>query len=75
MYKKSLSFNNTPLEEVLHTLTEVYDIKVEVSNTDLLKLPVHTTFTSETPDEVMHSLATMLDATCEKINDRQYKLK
>ncbi|MDQ0109983.1 ferric-dicitrate binding protein FerR (iron transport regulator) [Chitinophaga terrae (ex Kim and Jung 2007)] len=75
MYKKSLAFNNTPLEEVLHTLTEVYDIKVEVSNTDLLKLPVHTTFTSETPDEVMHSLATMLDATCEKINDRQYKLK
>ncbi|RFS22769.1 DUF4974 domain-containing protein [Chitinophaga silvatica] len=73
--KKALSFNNTTLEEVLRTLTEVYDIKVEVSNTDLLHLPVHANFTSETPDEVLKYLALTLGATCEKVNERQYKLK
>ncbi|NLU92738.1 FecR domain-containing protein [Chitinophaga sp. Ak27] len=75
MIKKSLSFRDTPLEEVLHTITEVYDIKVEVVNMDLLKLPVRADFTGESADDVIRSLALMLSADYEKINDRQYKLK
>lgn len=75
MYRKSLSFNDVTLEEALHTLTEVYDIKVEVINTDLLKLPVHGNYTSETPDEIIQSLASMLGVSYEKTNERQYKLK
>lgn len=75
MGKRSLSFQDTPLEEVLHTITEVYDIKVEVMDTDLLKLPVRANFTDESTEEVMKSLALMLNASYEKVNDRQYKLK
>ncbi|WP_436491028.1 FecR domain-containing protein [Chitinophaga sp. ARDCPP14] len=75
MGKRSLSFNNTPLEEVLHTITEVYDVKIEVMDTDLLKLPVRASFTDESTEEVMKSLALMLNASYEKVNDRQYKLK
>ncbi|SEW26153.1 FecR family protein [Chitinophaga arvensicola] len=75
MGKRSLSFQDTPLEEVLHTITEVYDIKVEVMDTDLLKLPVRADFTGESTEDVMKSLALMLNAHYEKVNDRQYKLK
>lgn len=75
MGKRSLSFQDTPLEEVLHTITEVYDIKIEVMDTDLLKLPVRASFTDESTEEVMKSLALMLNASYEKVNDRQYKLK
>jgi len=75
MGTRSLSFTNTPLEEVLHTITEVYDIKVEVADTDLLKLPVRADFTGESTDDVIKTLALMLNAGYEKINNRQYKLK
>lgn len=75
MGKRSLSFNDTPLEEVLHTITEVYDIKVEVVNTGLLKSAVHGAFTGESAEEVIKSLATLLGARYEKVNDRQYRLK
>lgn len=75
MGKRSLSFQDTPLEEVLHTITEVYDIKIEVMDTDLLKLPVRADFTGESTEDVMKSLALMLNASYEKVNDRQYKLK
>ncbi|MBO9729490.1 MAG: FecR domain-containing protein [Chitinophaga sp.] len=75
MVTRSLSFHDTSLEEVLHTITEVYDIKVEVMNTDLLKLPVRADFTGESTDDVIKTLALMLNAGYEKINDRQYKLK
>lgn len=75
MGKRSLSFYDTPLEEVLHSITEVYDIKVEVMNTDLLKLPVRADFTGESADDVIKTLSLMLNAGYEKTNDRQYKLK
>jgi transmembrane sensor len=75
MGKRSLSFYDTPLEEVLHTITEVYDIKVEVMDTNLLKLPVRADFTGESTDDVIKTLALMLNAGYEKTNDRQYKLK
>ena len=75
MGKRSLSFTDTPLEEVLHTITEVYDIKVEVADTDLLKLPVRADFTGESTDDVIKTLALMLNAGYEKVNDRQYKLR
>ncbi|MFY0252490.1 FecR family protein [Chitinophaga sp. 30R24] len=74
MDKKSLSFHDVSLEEVLHTVTEVYDIKVEVTDTDLLKLPVHADFAGESTEDVIKSLALMLNANYEKINERQYKL-
>jgi transmembrane sensor len=75
MVTRSLTFNDTSLEEVLHTITEVYDVKVEVVNTDLLKLPVRASFTSESTDDVIKSLALMLNAGYEKTGDRQYRLK
>ena len=75
MGKRSLSFNDTPLEEVLHTITEVYDIKVEVVDTHLLKLPVSANFTNESTEDVIRLLAHLLHAGYEKVNDRQYKLK
>lgn len=73
--KKSLAFRDTPLEEVLHTITEVYDVKVELEDTSLLKLTVSTTFNGESIDEVISALAMTLNASWEKTGDRQYKLK
>jgi ferric-dicitrate binding protein FerR (iron transport regulator) len=75
MGKRDLSFTDTPLEEVLHTITEVYDIKVEVVNTGLLKATVRGNFTGESAEDVIRSLATLLGARYEKVNDRQYRLK
>ncbi|QJB41649.1 FecR domain-containing protein [Chitinophaga oryzae] len=73
--KKSLAFHDTPLEEVLQTITEVYDVKVELENTALLKLTVSTTFNDESIEEVMNALAMTLNASWEKTGERQYKLK
>lgn len=73
--KKSLAFHDTPLEEVLQTITEVYDVKVELENTSLLKLTVSTNFNGERIEDVMNALAMTLNASWEKTGDRQYKLK
>lgn len=73
--KRSLAFHDTPLEEVLHTITEVYDVKVEVEDTSLLKLTVSTNFNGENIDDVINALALTLNATWEKTGNRQYKLK
>ncbi|HVI49399.1 MAG TPA: FecR domain-containing protein [Chitinophaga sp.] len=73
--KRSLSFHDTPLEEVLHTITEVYDVKVEVENISLLKLTVNTNFGGENIEEVINALAMTLNAKWEKTGDRHYILK
>lgn len=73
--KKSLAFHDTPLEEVLQTITEVYDVKVELEDTSLLKLTVSTHFNDERIEDVMNALALTLNASWEKTGDRQYKLK
>ncbi|MBC9930960.1 FecR domain-containing protein [Chitinophaga qingshengii] len=75
MEKKSLAFHDTPLEEVLHTITEVYDVKVELENTALLKLTVNANFNNQSIEEVMTALGMLLNAQWEKTGDRQYKLK
>ncbi|CAL1516402.1 FecR domain-containing protein [Chitinophaga sp. MM2321] len=73
--KRSMTFRDTPLEEVLHTITEVYDVKVEVDDTSLLKLTVSTHFNGEKIDDVISALALTLNADWEKTGERQYKLK
>ncbi len=73
--KKSLAFHDTPLEEVLQTITEVYDVKVELENTALLKLTVSTNFNGESIEDVMNALAMTLNASWQKTGERQYKLK
>ncbi|WP_143304735.1 FecR family protein [Chitinophaga vietnamensis] len=73
--KKALAFHHVPLEEVLHTITEVYDVRVTVEDTALLKLSVNTNFTGESIDEVITTLALSVGAKWEKTGDRQYKLR
>ncbi|MCW3463104.1 FecR family protein [Chitinophaga nivalis] len=73
--KKSLAFHDTQLEEVLHTITAVYDVKVEVADTALLKLTVNANFTGESIDDMISALAMTLNAQWEKTGDRQYQLK
>ncbi|NSL88728.1 FecR family protein [Chitinophaga solisilvae] len=73
--RRALAFHDTPLEEVLHTITEVYDVKVVVEDTSLLKLTVSTNFNGENIDDVINALAMTLNAQWEKAGDRQYKLK
>jgi len=62
---KQLSFTDTPLSEVLETIGLVYNITVTADST-LLELPVTATFTGETADNILASLAFMTNATIEK---------
>jgi ferric-dicitrate binding protein FerR (iron transport regulator) len=73
--QKSLTFRDVPLEEVLHTITVVYDVKIVVEDTSLLKLTVNTNLAGASIDDVLSSLALSLGAEWEKTGDRQYRLK
>ncbi|MBV8255907.1 MAG: FecR domain-containing protein [Chitinophaga sp.] len=71
---KSLTFRNVPLEEVLQTVTAVYDVKVVVDNTSLLKLTINADLTGSPIDSVMETLAVSTLAHWEKTGDRQYRI-
>ncbi|QHS60948.1 FecR domain-containing protein [Chitinophaga agri] len=62
---KQLEFTDVPLSEVLKTITLIYNIHV-TADSALLQLPVTATFTGETADDVLASLAFMTNATVEK---------
>ncbi|RAJ75037.1 ferric-dicitrate binding protein FerR (iron transport regulator) [Chitinophaga dinghuensis] len=71
---KSLAFRNVPLEEVLQSVTAVYDVKVVVDNTSLLKLSIDSDLTGAPIDSVMETLARSINVQWEKTGDRQYRL-
>jgi ferric-dicitrate binding protein FerR (iron transport regulator) len=58
---KQLVFADTPLSEVLQTIAVIYDIHV-TADTTLLRMPVTATFTGESVDNILASLAFMTNA-------------
>jgi transmembrane sensor len=62
---RQLVFMDTPLSEVLQTIALVYNINV-TADSRLLPMPVTATFTGETAENVLASLAFMTNATVEK---------
>jgi ferric-dicitrate binding protein FerR (iron transport regulator) len=62
---KQLVFTDTPLSEVLQTIEVVYHVHVTADNA-LLQLPVTATFTGETAENVLASIAFMTNADIEK---------
>ncbi|PWV48211.1 FecR family protein [Chitinophaga sp. S165] len=62
---RELVFTDTPLSEVLQTLEVIYDIHV-TADTALLQLLVTATFTGETAENVLASIAFMTNAGIEK---------
>ncbi|WP_291908035.1 FecR family protein [Chitinophaga sp. CB10] len=73
--QKALVFENVPLEEVLQTITVLYDVRIVVEDTALLKLTVKTNLTGADINDVMKSLALSLNAEWEQTGPRQYRLK
>jgi len=62
---KRLVFTDTPLWDVLQTIALIYNIQV-TADAALQQLPVTATFTGETVDNILSSLAFMINATVEK---------
>lgn len=62
---QQLVFNDTPLSEVLHTLEVIYHIDI-TADAALLQMPVTATFTGETVENVLASIAFMTNAGVEK---------
>ncbi|SHK95869.1 FecR family protein [Chitinophaga jiangningensis] len=73
--QKSLVFQDVPLEEVLQTITVLYDVRVIVENTALLKFTVKTNLNGASIEEVMESLALSVGAEWKQTGPRQYRLK
>jgi ferric-dicitrate binding protein FerR (iron transport regulator) len=62
---RQLVFTDTPLSEVLQTLEVIYHIHV-TADAALLQMPVTATFTGETVENVLASIAFMTNAGVEK---------
>lgn len=62
---RELVFTDTPLSEVLQTLEVIYHIHV-TADAALLQMPVTATFTGETAENVLASIAFMTNAGIEK---------
>ncbi|MBW8688063.1 FecR domain-containing protein [Chitinophaga rhizophila] len=62
---RQLVFTDTPLSEVLQTVSLIYNIHLSADST-LLLLPVTATFTGETAENILASLAFMTNATVHK---------
>jgi len=63
--KQQLVFADTPLSEVLQTIEIIYHVNVS-ADAALLQMPVTATFTGETAENVLASIAFMTNADIEK---------
>lgn len=63
--RQQLVFTDIPLSEVLQTIEVIYHVKV-TADAALLQLPVTATFTGETAENVLASIAFMTNADVEK---------
>ena len=75
--ENKLRFNNTPFEEVLRRIGRKYNVKFEITNSELLNLKYTATFIDESIDDVMQMLKTVSPITYKiinrtTVNDRQY---
>lgn len=63
--KKELSFDDAPLSAVLETVETVYNVKFEVKDAALLKMPLKTNFSNEPIEKVLETLEFMTNTTIE----------
>jgi len=75
--ENKLRFNDTPFEEVLRRIGRKYNVKFEISNSELLEMKYTATFIDETVEEVMQMLRTVSPITYKiyyrtTITDKQY---
>lgn len=64
-----LEFRNTPLLEVVKTLSHNFGIPYQVIDSSTAKLPVNALFNNKTPDEIIESLSLVTDGKVELHND------
>lgn len=69
-----LVFAKTPLQEVLNTLERWYDVQLEVADKQMAACPVRVTLQGETLQEVLETLAFVLDAEFEYVNSAHIRL-
>ena len=75
--ENKLRFNDTPFEEVLRRISRKYNVKFEITNSDLLNLKYTATFIDESIEDVMQMLKTVSPITYKiynrtTINDKHY---
>ena len=59
---KSFRFQNTPVNEIISTLSDVYALKIEVSSESLLKCEFNGVFDNIAPDNILHALSFSMGA-------------
>lgn len=59
---KSFKFQNTPVEEIIELLSEVYGLKIEVSSNALLKCQFNGVFDNIAPENILHALSFSMGA-------------
>jgi transmembrane sensor len=59
---KSFRFQNTPVNEIISTLSNVYALKIEVSSESLLKCEFNGVFDNIAPDNILHALSFSMGA-------------
>ncbi len=59
---KSFRFQNTPVNEIISTLSDVYALKIEVSSESLLKCEFNGVFDNIAPENILHALSFSMGA-------------
>lgn len=72
---KRLVFRDVPLEDVIRSIEAMYDVRVEVKDTSLLRRSITSNFENETIDDVMAAIAFITNTSVEKTGAQQFTLQ
>ncbi|HEX6535954.1 MAG TPA: FecR domain-containing protein [Gemmatimonadaceae bacterium] len=62
----SLTFRKAPLDDVRRALERWYDVRIELSDSSLARVPVSASFDNKAVDDALRSLARLLDVRYER---------
>jgi len=68
-HTKVFSFDNTPLNQVIDQLNEVYDTEIKVDNKAILDCPLTATFEKQQPEQILEVLSYLLNIQITKEKD------
>lgn len=74
--KHVLSFQNTSLQVIIHTIDEQYDIHVTVSDTSMLKCNITCTFfQNDNVEEILHCISQSMKAKLIRYSASTYRMQ
>ena len=72
---KKFNFQNTPLNEAVENLSDVYDKSIRFENADMANCSLDINFDNEDLDSILESIASVFEMKIQKINEKEIIFK